>query len=211
MPTVNIRVAASADDIQGYIYDGVNWWYSHSSNMVGYQAANWLKAGCGMRFLGIGLPARAIVDTAYLTFTALYSAAGTTVNSVITGEKSATPATFADDIATYKARRDSAAWGGDESTVTTARILYNAIGSWTGEATYNSPELKTIIQELINLYNGIINCVLFWDDHDGLGTQSDNVARWAYSYDDTPAKAPLLTVVYHIPNLITKFLAGGIL
>ncbi len=218
MATVNVRVAASADDCFVYLYPETFWIIGLTTTELytGDLGGTNLKQGNGMRFLGAGLPGNVILPpsakvlTATLTFTAKYSSSTTTVNSVIIGEKSATPATFS-NIANYQGRRGTICGGANDNNITTAHAHWDNIGAITAEATFVSPDISTILQELVDAYNGITNCVLFWDDHAGASTAA---TRNGYAWDGDPAKAPLLSGTYSVSGnggAVSKLLAGGIL
>lgn len=204
-PTIDIEPAESADDVDVY-YDGSAWQraLTRTYNRVGYNTATALKIGAGMRFKGANIPMGATHGTAYITSTAAENDSNTTVNSRFTGEKTGTPAVFS-SLANYQARRGTVVGGANDNYITTAQVAHDNIAAWTQNTTYQSPELKTITQEIGDAYP-ITDIVIFWDDHEGRSTASNNTIRRAYSYDGDPAKAPVLHIEYtpkpFIPRII---------
>jgi len=188
MATIEIQVAASGDDCRAY-YDGAAWQFGNSSigQQVGYYVANFYKIGGGMRFTNVTIPAGSTIDTAYLKLTCRDGALnGTIINSKLRGEQSNNAAAFSDYNDYYNRPR------------TSAIVSWNNIPQWTLDQVYNSPEIKAIIQELVNDYGGLsaANIVIFWDDHDDLSTHGSLCYRDAYSRDGSATKAPVLHIEY---------------
>ncbi len=197
--TIDVSVAASTDDTS--IYWNVSTWERNNIGAgqgVGYQTT-FTKRGGGMRFLNLNIPNAATIGVAYLTFIALSDSSGTTVNSVIIGEKTQAPATFG-TLANYQARRGTIVGGADDTQITSASVTWNSIPAWTGSSSYNSPSIITIVQEIVNLAgwvgDGTDDIVLFWDDHAGAGTQSANINRFGASWDNTSLNPPALHIEY---------------
>jgi len=126
--------------------------------------ANW-KWGAGGRFLNITIGQGATIKEAYLKFPdSAFS--GVVVNSKIHGED-------ADDAATFSTLADY-----DGRPRTTAVVNWNAIESWTGGGERISPDITSIIQEIVDRPGWASGkaMVIFWDDHDG-GSTDDNYFR----------------------------------
>ena len=194
-PTINLDVAASADDCDVY-WNGSAWVISLTRALirVGYNLAASSNCGSAMRFQNANIPSGVSIDTAYITFTASNSDSNNNVMSQIWGEKATSPAEFS-TIADYQARCGVLVGGADNSKRTTAVVSYDAIAAWTKDTTYNSPELKTVVQEISDL-GAVSHIALFWLDHAGVSTATDYTIRRAYSYDGDPAKAPVLHIEY---------------
>ena len=195
--TYSARVAASTDNCRVY-YTGSAWALDTSSIYVGYASATVLKLGSGMRFLALNLTKDSHICNANILFTSRANLASDSIKTYFTGELTGTPATFS-SIANYQGRRGVAAGGSDDTQRTVTQIAWEFTTDWATDSTYQSPELKTIVQEQVDA-NTLIDLCMFFDDHDARGTQSSNVARSGYAYSDSAAKAPLLTVDY-IPKL----------
>ena len=187
MATLDRQVAASADDIK-VGWDGSAWGFNLTgiAQIVGYYSSTDYKNGGGMRFLNITIPKGSTITAAYITLTCRAAASLTVVNSKIKGEAADNPVTFS-TLADYQGRAK-----------TTAVVSWDAIPAWTKDTDYNSPEIKTIIQEIIDRANWSSGnaLVIFWDDHDNLSTQVALTRRPGYSYDDSPTKAPKLHIEY---------------
>jgi hypothetical protein len=194
------RVAASADDC--YIqWSGAVWQIAALTTIyqiAGYGAATQQKAGGWMRFLALGIPQNSHACNMNVTFTCNVANANVDVNTRFTGQKSGTPDTFS-DLADYQARRGTVVGGANDDYITTAQVDWDGMAAWVAETEYTSPELKTIAQEVFD-NSAVTNMVVFWDDHDARGDQVNGHLRYAYSYNGSAAKAPLLTCNY-IPKL----------
>jgi len=181
------QVGASSDDayrrlssdlwslVQGYVSIG-----AHSS---------WSAAGIGMRFLNLTIPQGTTIDGAYLTLRCPASGATNTVNSRISAEDVDDAPTFADNKAAFDSR-----W----AARTAARVAWDGIGAWTANNNYNSPEIKTVIQEIVDRggWASGQDMVIFWDDFDDRSTHATGAYRIALSYDGSAANAPKLVVTY---------------
>jgi len=188
MPTLNLQVGASADDCRKK-WDGSSWDFSTDTvgQNVGYYSSTNPKNGGGMRFTGVTIPNGATIITAYLTMRARLSESGTVAKSRIQGEQNNAAAAFS-DVADYDGR-----------VKTTASVDWDSIPAWTVSEDYDSPEIKTIIQELVDDYSGLSSAdiVIFWEDHEG---RSDASAyRTVYSYDGLAVRAPKLHIEYTLP------------
>ena len=184
------QVAASADDCK-VAWDGSAWALDlvFTNNPAGYGSSTNYKLGCGMRFLNITIPKGSTINSAYLTFTAALARSNTTVNSKIHGEDVDDAAQFS-NYANYSGR-----------TRTSAVVNWNDIAAWSGNVEYNSPDIASIIQEIIDRAGWASGnaMVVFWDDHDDLSTHVDATNRIAYGYDNVPANAPKLHIEYTPP------------
>jgi hypothetical protein len=193
------RVAASADDAIVY-WTGAAWVLSDANAAVwaGYHSTAINKIGTGLRFLSLGIAKNSTITATYITFKCRTASADVVVNTRFTGELTGTPSAFS-TIANYQGRRGTVVGGANDDYITTAQVDWDGIGAWVLDTAYNSPDLKTILQEMAN-NNTLTDAVLYWDDHDARGDQVNNHWRLAQSYDGSAANAPLLTVDY-IPKL----------
>jgi len=117
--------------------------------------ATQLWLGAGGRFTNVTIPASSTIDSAYLKVTALVSRTETTVNTRIYGEDVDDAAAFS-TVANYNGR-----------TQTSAFVDWDSISSWTINVEYSSPDIKTIIQEIIDRggWASGQDMVVFWEDH----------------------------------------------
>ena len=187
MTILNLQVGASSDD--GYQYwDGSDWVWTitHGYQNAGYWGATALKYGGGMRFLNATIPAGSTINAAYLTLRCQTSKSTTGVKTKIRGEDADNPGTLSTQ-ADYAGR-----------TRTTAEVLWDNIASWTADTDYNSPEIKTVIQEIVDRGGWASGnaMVIFWDDHDDRSDHNAETIRQAYAYDNSSTYAPKLHIEY---------------
>jgi len=191
MAELDRQVGASEDDITVRWDDGASSWIANltaGEARVGYAAANYQKFGGGKRFTNITIPKGSTITAAYLTIRCASSESDTVCKSIIQGEDVDDAAQFS-DLADYQGR-----------TRTTALVYWDSIPAWTADTDYDSPEIKTIIQEIIDREGWASgqDIVIFWDDHDG---RSDSGAyRRGYSYDGSSTYAPKLHIEYTPPT-----------
>jgi hypothetical protein len=134
MATIDIQIGADADNISEDA-DGDAYWSNPTSNI---DATNeWI----GVRFLGITIPAGATVTAAYLTFY-FPSSSSDEPDLTIYGEDGATPAQFTQGADTYTV---------SGRTKTTAAVNWGS-ADLGAPGTYNSADISTIVQELVNSY-----------------------------------------------------------
>lgn len=183
--TVERVVRSSTDDAYAY-WNASAWVFSLDNERwhVGYWNVNQLKVGGAGRFLDIYIPKDATIIHAYLKPTARSSDTATEIKTRIHGEKNANPITFS-NIANYQAR-----------TLTDAVIDWDDIASWTLGELYQSPDIKTIIQEIVNLdaWASGNPLVIFWDDHDDRTAHIDSKERRARSWDHANHTPPMLYI-----------------
>lgn len=185
---VNVRVAADADDNFYRQNSGGTPTLSDNANdiPVGLFDANQTAMGGQMRFLSVAVPAGATITTAYLSITSSGSDTADTVNSRIRGKD-------VDD-----ATIDTTTGGFEAPPFTTAVVSWDAIEDFTDGIIYLSPEIKTVIQEIIDRggWTSGNDIVLTWDDMEKRSTQTDNTLRRARSYNNDPLRAPMLHIEY---------------
>jgi len=183
------QVGASADDCGGY---GTYFDPAYSDFRSGFYVIGEEGNYSGMRVTSVTIPKGATIDTAYLILQAMYSDTATVVNTNLHGEAADNPGTFT-DYTDFWAR-----------TRTGEFVAWDAIPAWTAETIYNSPEIKTIIQEIVNRAGWASgnSIVIFWRN-DG-STETAGVRRRAYSYDTSTTKAPQLVITYTPPAVTAK-------
>lgn len=180
------QVNAGFDDCEVMDGDAIHppWDELHNvyNPWVGKTVSSWY--GTGQRFLNVGLPSGAIIDSAYLKVCSHQDMpASPDLLSHIQGEKgdSLTFSTIAD----YNAR-----------TRTTETVDWDNMGAWTKDVWYTSPNIKTVIQEICN--SGLSSdVVIFWEDN---GTTTENNYRSIYNWNEDPSKAPKLEITWRYPE-----------
>jgi len=167
--TIELRVTDTDDDCRAY-WDGGAWQFERAAGnyiQVGYTNATELQSGGGMRFQDVPIPQGATIENAYLMLRAGNTRNNDDVNSVISGEDEDTTVAFT-DYADYSARSHTA-----------ATVNWNVIPHWNVATWYNSPDIKTIIQEIVDRggWASGNDMVIFWDDHAGNSTAVNGTIR----------------------------------
>jgi len=194
MTILNLQASATEDDLSIHYYSGESSWVANVNfHYIGHITGNSIKHGGGLRFLNLNIPKESVISTAYLTFKSAGNYSLTTVNSRIIGELTGTPSAFS-TVANYQGRRGTDCGGANNNYITTAKVAWDNIGAWTTNTEYQSPEIKTIIQEIVDT-SSIQNLVLFVDDHEGRSTAVDTTSRIAYGAYYT-SNAPKLHIEY---------------
>ena len=184
------QVGASTDDAYRRLTTSL-WDLVFTSMRAGAVSGSFYAIGGGMRFLNITIPNAQIIDSAYLTLRCSSSMSGEVCNTRISAEDVDDAVTFADDSAAFDTR-----W----AARTTARVDWDAIAAWTADVDYNSPEIKTVIQEIVDRggWASGNDIVIFWDDFENRSSASET-RRIAYSYDGSAEFAPKLVITYTVP------------
>uniref|UniRef100_A0A6M3JY80 Tail protein n=1 Tax=viral metagenome TaxID=1070528 RepID=A0A6M3JY80_9ZZZZ len=199
------QVGASTDDCYLQKIDGSWAFYTNLAEITpGYTSATNLYKGGGMRFLNVTIPQGATINAANLIFTCYVAGSGTTVNTRITGNDVDDAATWS-TLADFQARRGTVIGGANNNYITAAQVAWDAIGSWVLDTAYNSPEIKTVIQEIIDRVGWASgnDLALFWDDFDNRSSSF----RRAYAYDGSTTKCPQLVITYIVvvaPTVTTQ-------
>jgi len=185
-PTQTWQVVTGNDDCwrrkvtDAFLLDSVQ-------QVVGRWSADYYGYGGGMRFTNVTIPAGSTIDSAYLKITCRAARAGTTVNSMISGEDVDDAATFS-DVTDFDTRY---------ANHTTAVVYWNNIGAWSLDVEYSSPDIKSIIQEIVDRggWASGNDIVIFWEDFAYQST-GDQSIREGYTYNSSPGKAPKLTITW---------------
>ena len=202
--SVSVRIAASTDDVSRRI-TATYFNRTTTNNVVGRHDSTDKQWGMGLRFLDIEIPQGATITEAYLKVTAKdsgsYSSTNTPVNTRIVAEGADNPGTFADNAGAFDTRY---------GTKTTAYVSWQ-VPAFTTNTEYTSPDIKTVIQEIVDRGGWASGnaIVLFWNDFED-ETTGDDRRRFNYSYDDTPAKAPLLTIEWELETRVTTNAATSV-
>ncbi len=159
---------------------------------LGYDAPLGGRVHGGIRFPAVNVPAGATILSAYVRFRASADCPDDNVRVLIAGEKVADAATFSTgaDFFVRLGTRQTAAkvpWPMiDDGMV--------SIPPWTSGSDYDTPDLSTVIQELIDQSGWAAgnDLVLFFIDN------GSDINRWrtAASWDDPALPAPTLYIVY---------------
>lgn len=154
---------------------------------AGAPSATAYQAGSGARFINITVPQGKTIYQAYLTLQSYFTRTATIVNTRISAETVDDASTFADDAAAFDAR-----W----ANRTVARVDWDNIPTWISNYNYNSPEIRTVIQEIIDRTGWVSgnDIVIFWEDFEDRSTHAAECDRTAESYEG--GQAPILVIIY---------------
>jgi len=178
---------------------------------LGYQSATHYKGGGVIRVPNVSIPNGVTISAARVELYATDTLNANTVNARITGNKELTPGTFS-TLSNYQTRRGTVVGGEDNSRITTAQVDWDGIAAITQGGKYNTPDIKTIIQELIDMPGRSVNdaLALFIDDHDGRSTASDGVYRRFLGVSEfAPGSRAQLYVEYVMSGIIPITYSGN--
>jgi hypothetical protein len=146
-----------------------------------------------LRFPNAGTAAGKIIDSAFVFFTAYGNSKYPGANIRITANDTANARTISSNL--------SAELG---KVLTTAKVDWNDIPGWQSGYIYQSPDLKTIIQEWANLPNHKDSSdalLLFFSDNLSSKNGRRVFGQWEYSLAKGPSpksqEKPKLVIYYH--------------
>ncbi len=178
-PTIDpVPQVGSSDDDWGWLEPA-----TFSSTNPFIFGGDWVGTrNCGCRFTITGPGQGDICDLAYTE----YNARGNSTGTVVLTNLAANNVDDAPAATSYSEAESPV--GGRTSAV----VPWDGIETWTGGTWYQSPEIKTIIQEIFDRggWASGQHIVIMWED-DG---SDANAARQAIAYDQNG----LLTVLLHI-------------
>lgn len=182
------QVETSTDDCLRWLTSSY-WNLTHPSMLAGASSATTFEMGSGMRFTNITIPNGAIITEAHLTLRCSVARTGETVNTRISAEDVDNAPTFADDRDAFDTR-----W----ANRTAARVDWDAIPVWSTGTNYDSPDIKTVIQEIVDRpgWNSGQDIVIFWEDFEDRSSHTAATYRQCYSYDGSVEFASKLFVTY---------------
>lgn len=155
-----------------------------------------VASNAGFRWLGVSVPSGATIESAYIKFTSNRANFGT-VNTELEGEAADNPITFS-TLVDYNGR-----------SRTVEKVSWPNVGSWSDGVQYDTPDLSSIIQEIINRPGWASGnaLVLFWND-DG---SSAYISRHPKAYDLSPSLSAELYITYSVVEATrSKILLTGI-
>jgi len=154
---------------------------------------NWLSLGYdwseadkfGLRFQNITIPKGATIVSAIVSFYCIYSVSANSCNVKIYAED-------ADDAAAFS---DESNFDG-RSLTPVAGIAWSSIPAWTETNWYDSPDIKTAIQNVVNREgwaSGQDIAILVKDN-----SSDEGAARFASDYSENSAHAAKLVITYTV-------------
>jgi hypothetical protein len=134
-----------------------------------------------IRFCTLKIPKNAVIDKAILSLYASYSDSGVTANANI----------YFNDVTNPTTPTSTAT---ANALALTAAIPWNSIPAWTAGARYDSPDLASILQTIVDRadWTGNNDVILVIKDN-----ASSNAARRRPVSNDGTLARPVLTVLYH--------------
>ena len=201
------QVGTGTDDCRKYDTSGVGTFSPTDTVLtVGYYDATYNKFGNGMRFTNITIPSGSTVDNG--TYLSVYANTAMAYNSVY----SYVSAEDTDDAATFSTLGD---FNTRYATRTTDNVSWGPIAAWTNNTWYNSPEIKTVIQEVVSRGDWLSgnDIVIFWDDFTDRSTHTDFRLRQADAYEIANAEPAKLVIEYTppaAPPIVTNSAADNI-
>ena len=156
---------------------------------MGYKDATW-KNMDGLRFTNIPIPKGATIQSAYIQFASKEAQSATTVSVKIRGEAADSSAAFTDTPGA-----NSLSSRGD----TTASVNWSSVPAWTAlqqDANTKTPEIKTIIQEIVNRSGWAQGNALLIEIEDNGGTVG--AKRNISALESGQNLNPTLTIVYGV-------------
>ena len=186
------QVSQSTDDcLRKLVTDFFN--LTQTSNPAGALATEY-QFGCGMRFANILIPQGVNITSAKLSLYCFDPGIAAIVKTRISASNE-------DDAATFSGPGNfDTRW----AARTTARVDWDNIPVWIPNTWYDSPDITTVIQEIVNRAGWASGnaIVIFWDDFDNRSPHMAQGTRGADSYDESPITAPKLVITYTL-NLPT--------
>ncbi|MHB1316180.1 MAG: hypothetical protein ACYCX2_12015 [Christensenellales bacterium] len=182
------QISAGADD--GYVAAGV---FYATGNLVGF--GNYITDGVSewLRFPNVAVPHGATITGANVQLRANNTLSGTTVNSKIycNDEDDAAAPTNATEF--------------ENKALTTAYVDWNNVSAWTSGTWYDSPEIMTVIQEVIDRAGWASgNAIMIIHKNNG---STNNAFRAASSYEQGITYAAKLVLTYELNATVMAVVA----
>lgn len=155
-----------------------------------------IGAKFGVRFPAVTIPQGATINSAKVSFFCNGAQSGTVVNVDIWGED-------VDDAAVFSTEANY-----DGRALTTAKVDWDGIGSWSASTRYDTPSLVAIIQEIIDRPTWVSgNALAILVKNDG---STPGAWRRAGSYDHSAISTSELIIDYTSIVLHEKEITEGI-
>lgn len=178
---INVRVSHGDDDAEEEVSNGDVHRTSSDLEMTWDDYEDRDNQVIGLRFLTISIPSGAVITNAYIRFKAKDKEENDT-DLVIKGEDSDDAVRFTDTDGDITSR-----------PLTDASVAWNNLSTWNNNGLYDTPDITTIVQEIINRDG--------WESgNDMVFIISGSGQRRADSYDGSSSDAPLLHVEYSLSS-----------
>lgn len=187
MTTDTWQVGASADDCYKR-WNGSAWLFGTGSSFygVGHYSSTYMQKGVGLRFTPITIPQGRTITSAYLVVCNEHTESGTVCRSTIKGEDVDSGSPFSDQT------------DFDNRPRTSEEVTWDEIPGWTAGTWYTSPDISSIIQEIVNRegWSSGNALVIFWDDFDDRSDHNAGATRDIYEYDQSTSLASKLEITW---------------
>jgi len=197
---VTYTVSQSSDDCFKYYSSGWGFTLTATYFSAGSVNPSFYAYSSGARFQSVMVPQGSNITAAKLIFNCRISESGTVVRTNIYGED-------IDDASTFTTLADF-----NGRTRTGNYTVWDNIPAWTANTEYDSPEIKDIIQEIVDRggWSSGNDMVMFWED-DGSDNASARRTGKAYDYAGG-SNPPQLQIDYEIEKYYVTFYnnTGGI-
>lgn len=188
--SLTLKVLTGSDDCLRKLTTA-QWSLTGGTLGVGFFNTSDQRYIAGMRFDNANIPVGSNITSAHLSFQAALSYTADNVNSKIDAELGDDPVTFANSAAAFDARFANRG----------VKVTWDAIADWSAGSKYESPDISTVIQEVINQGSWTSGdaIVIFWEDYDDRSTHTGNCYRNCISYEGSGAE-PELHITYTVPS-----------
>lgn len=166
--------------------------YSDSNSWLALGGSGWGKFITGLRFQKVDVPNDAKVLSAFIVFTASENTTDPDpINIKFTG--------VTKDARSFQ-ENDNYISNTNRYPESDSSVTWGAIPIWQKEKTYYSPNLASVVQEIVDSSwennDDMVFKAVRTDWEVGSGNYPDEERRAFYSYDADPAKAPRLQITY---------------
>lgn len=189
MVVKKIYYTGAIEDCVWYRYQPATLWWESPGFVFGAYDSTYYKYGSAARFSDIDIPRNSIISSAVIKLKSRGTLTGAGCYGRLFGEAVDDAEAFTNNEAAFLAR---------EANKTTAYVDWKPDGWYAGNV-YASPDIKTIIQEIVDRENWDSGnaLVIFIDDYDDRSTHAPYNYRDGYSYKSGgAANGPILEVVY---------------
>ena len=186
--TINLQVGASADDVLGGNLDPVLWNTTSGAQRFGSFSATAFGYTGVMRFTSVDIPKGDIIESSDMTLRVQFLTDGTTCD----GDFDA----LADDDASMPADYDAYV-----AFARTNRVAWNNVGTWNANDTITTPEIKIVVQDIVNRGGWASGNALVMTLNDDDESSSDGARRDSRSYDSGSSFAAKLNITHLTPTL----------
>lgn len=191
---VTESIPAAGDDYRWY-YNALYFANNQADIGWGYGDATYQANHSGLRFTTVAIPQGAKILSARLDLIASETTSDNAIARI-----------YGVDADNASAATDYASAEG--ATLTTAYVDWSGLPAWTAESTYSSPDISSVIQEIVDRAGWASgNAMVIYIKDNGTGAV-DGTERKFYAYDGNAAKVAQLIVTYSTATVFTNATSG---